>query len=567
MRKIFLLKARVRASIIKRQPSTPYQSTVGLLVLSEEANDCRFMAFLSRTSQVPEGDKAPVFRVIREWHEKGMFKGLDAFVNTSTGAGTAGDTHAPVSGTPLSHHHHHHHHQDTYNVDEGGGYRKKSGHRNGEASDGAPGSISSYPPAYEHGDSGRTGESWSGGGLGDGLDEPLSDSRFVPKEPPLPPENDPFGTGVGDDGAGNDDGESGQEQEEPPPPPPPPGPPPSARSALDLAMNGGSVLEQHKLYLREQERLQQQQALLQEQALHHQEDSDVPPPPPPPTSTSTMVTALADEGDDIEPDEEEEEEEEPPPPPPPPAENNNNSEGKIMELWSLLHEANTSSAAAATTDTSTRATVDITSAGAPGDPKFAPAGSMASGRTAGDHNIAAAGQPPPPPPQDGSSMMMSERHRQQQRGPNGGGDPTNGAGGGDGFHLPPPPPPPERNNPLGGMGNPTLPLPDGQNADDGPRYDPFSAPMRGPQGPGQGGPPHMMHQHGGIPGGGPIGMGMGPGMGPGIGPGGMEMGGAPMMRQGDMGDPGMGQGGSVMGGPRGLPQSMFFQGMPQLGET
>ncbi|CAN0470613.1 unnamed protein product, partial [Hapterophycus canaliculatus] len=47
---------------------------------------------------VPDGDKPPVFRVIREWHEKKMFKGLESFA--STGAGAAGGAAAAPTSAP-----------------------------------------------------------------------------------------------------------------------------------------------------------------------------------------------------------------------------------------------------------------------------------------------------------------------------------------------------------------------------------------------------------------------------------------------------------------------------------
>ncbi|CAM9104661.1 unnamed protein product, partial [Ectocarpus sp. 6 AP-2014] len=61
----------------------------------------RFAQRMSETVEnlrnVPDGDKPPVFRVIREWHEKGMFKGLEAFASTGAGGAAAPAAPAPAA--------------------------------------------------------------------------------------------------------------------------------------------------------------------------------------------------------------------------------------------------------------------------------------------------------------------------------------------------------------------------------------------------------------------------------------------------------------------------------------
>ncbi|CAM9564859.1 unnamed protein product, partial [Laminaria digitata] len=155
---------------------------------------------------VPDKDKPSVYRVIREWHEKGMFRGLESFAAT----GAAGATAAAL-GSTSSHSHHHHsargaavssspaaavaavaphlaNHQGVVHLglDQGDTYGNAypTHASNGDVGGGLPGvdlgAVSSYAPSYGRiGSPGANdgGGGWGGGaGGGDGLDEPLSDS-------------------------------------------------------------------------------------------------------------------------------------------------------------------------------------------------------------------------------------------------------------------------------------------------------------------------------------------------------------------------------------------------------
>ncbi|CAM9188628.1 unnamed protein product, partial [Ascophyllum nodosum] len=151
--------------------------------------------------RVPDDDKPPVFRVIREWHEKGIFKGLGSF---AAGGGE-------ITGGSSSRHHR----ASRASADSSARLSHQSRLRDGGIVNLGLHDGDSYSNAYPRHSDGNDplGASYgldssaAGGGRRmsvDGEDEPLSDSRFVPKEPPLP-EQDPS--------AGSDDVGDVQQQE------------------------------------------------------------------------------------------------------------------------------------------------------------------------------------------------------------------------------------------------------------------------------------------------------------------------------------------------------------------
>ncbi|CAM9244882.1 unnamed protein product [Pylaiella littoralis] len=374
----------------------------------------RFAQRMAETTEtlrhVPDRDKPPVFRVIREWHEKGMFKGLESFASGGAGAagGAAGAaesyshpqppaSQAAVSASPA---------QmglppptgvihlglkvgDTY----GSAYPPHSANGGGVPDVGVDaGAPATYAPSFgQHSGSsppggaaangavggGGAGVGGWGGAAGDGLDEPLSDSRFVPQEAPLPePDHAPV-----------EGGNAGSALQPQMIPPPPPGPPPPLIAAATGATTNGLPPD---MSLEQQLELQ----------LGRQQQEQPPPPPPPP----------AVEGDESAEEEVEQEDGgsgeddiQPPPPPPP------KTEGKIMELWSLLNMAQASGAATTATTTTTSATTTATNAEAAS--ADAAAGDASSSAGNDDDGTQPPPPPPPPPPQD---MQMCLDHEDSQ---------------------------------------------------------------------------------------------------------------------------------------------------------
>ncbi|CAM9598630.1 unnamed protein product, partial [Scytosiphon promiscuus] len=147
---------------------------------------------------VPEGDKPPVFRIIREWHEKNMFKGLESFAATGAGAGVAGGAAgAPASSAPVDYSPYHQAPPqqaavsaspalmplptpntsgvihlglkagDTY----GSAYPAHSSNGNGGGAAAGPGTVAPYAPSFEQQNTGTSppaGGMTNGGAVGGG---------------------------------------------------------------------------------------------------------------------------------------------------------------------------------------------------------------------------------------------------------------------------------------------------------------------------------------------------------------------------------------------------------------
>lgn len=124
---------------------------------------------VTRRTQVPDEDKGPVFRTIRAWHEKAIFQGLEVFTDIVDGAG--GNGPIPSTGTTLPP-------PETHQSDRG---REGKGGGALQSEDGGQKSGNSRPRLCD----------------GGALDEPLSDSKYVPEEPPLTPDVVPTENGVG----------------------------------------------------------------------------------------------------------------------------------------------------------------------------------------------------------------------------------------------------------------------------------------------------------------------------------------------------------------------------------